>query len=128
MWVEYNANPERKHNGDCTVRAISFAMDASWEQTFLGLATEGLLKHDMPSANSVWGLYLRQNGFDQHVIEKTCEGSYTLKDFCAEHPSGVFVVALPGHVVAICDGDYYDTWDSGEEPPLYYWERAGEQK
>lgn len=127
MWVEFNANPKNKHIGDCTIRAISFAMDVSWEDAYLGLVTEGLLKHDMPSANSVWGQYLRENGFTQRVVEKTCDGCYSLNDFCDDHPSGVFVVALPGHVVAVSNGNFYDTWDSGGEPPLYYWEKRGNE-
>jgi hypothetical protein len=26
-------------------------------------------------------------------------------------------------VVAVVDGDYYDTWDCGDEVPVYYFER-----
>lgn len=121
MWVEFNANPQNKHIGDCTVRAISFALGVSWEDAFIGLATEGLVKHDMPSSNSVWGQYLRQNGFSKKNVKKDID--YTLTEFCDDHPSGMFVVALPGHVVAVNNGNYYDTWDSGGELPLYYWQK-----
>ena len=27
------------------------------------------------------------------------------------------------HVIAVENGDYYDNWDSGDEVPIYYWER-----
>jgi len=33
------------------------------------------------------------------------------------------ILALSGHVVCVMDGDYYDTWDSGGEVPLYYWRK-----
>lgn len=34
---------------------------------------------------------------------------------------GRYLLALDQHVVAVVDGDYYDTWDSGNEIPIYYW-------
>ena len=46
-----------------------------------------------------------------------------MADFAAEHPSGTYILALSGHVVCVMDGDYYDTWDSGGEVPLYYWRK-----
>ena len=30
---------------------------------------------------------------------------------------------IDGHVVTVQDGKYYDTWDSGNEIPVYYWEK-----
>ena len=77
----------------------------------------------MPSANAVWGAYLRSQGFKRHIIPNTCPDCYTLNDFCEDHPNGMYIVALQNHVVAVNDGDYFDTWDSGEEMPLYYFSK-----
>ena len=44
-----------------------------------------------------------------------------VNDFCVEHPRGAYVLGLRNHVVAVIDGHYYDTWDCGERPVLYYW-------
>lgn len=123
MHVAYNANPEGQRVGDCTVRAISKAMGQSWERTYTGLALQGFCLCDMPSANHVWGAYLRANGFRREIIPNSCPDCYTVKDFCAEHPKGTYILAISGHVVAVVNGDYYDTWDSGDETPLYYWSR-----
>lgn len=79
---------------------------------------------DMPSANHVWGAYLRRKGFTRHIIPDTCPDCYTVSDFAAEHPKGTYILALSGHVVCVCAGDWYDTWESGGEIPLYYWERS----
>lgn len=78
---------------------------------------------DMPSSNNVWGEYLKQKGFRRAVIPDTCPSCYTVKDFCFDNPSGKFLLATGSHVIAVVNGDYYDTWDSGEEVPIYYWER-----
>ncbi len=120
----YNPNPAQKSVGDCTVRAISKALDQSWEQTFSGLCLQGFCMGDMPSANHIWGAYLRQKGFSRRLIPDQCPDCYTVADFAAEHSSGTYILAISGHVVCVRDGDWYDTWDSGGTVPVYYWERT----
>ena len=120
----YNPNPAQKSVGDCTVRALSKALGKTWEETYTGLALQGFLMCDMPSANHVWGAYLRQNGFVRHIIPDTCPDCYTVEEFAAEHPTGTYILALSGHVVCVQDGDWNDTWDSRNGVPLYYWERG----
>ena len=78
---------------------------------------------DLPNANSVWGAYLRSLGFTRNVIPDTCPDCYTVAEFCNDHRSGKYVIALNGHVVCCKDGDYYDSWDSGNERPVYYWSK-----
>jgi hypothetical protein len=57
------------------------------------------------------------------MLPNDCPDCYTVEDFCQEHPNGTFVVATHGHVLAVIDGNYYDSWDSGQENPIYYFER-----
>lgn len=121
MFIKYNPNPTASRVGDCTIRAVSKAMNQSWEDSYIDLCLYGLLLGDLPSANSVWGKYLRENGFKRHIIPDTCPSCYTVNDFCEDHKKGVYLLALNGHVVTVCDGDFYDTWNSGDEIPVYYW-------
>ena len=37
-----------------------------------------------------------------------------------DNPEGKYLLATGTHVVTVIDGDYYDTWDSGDEIPIYY--------
>ena len=78
---------------------------------------------DMPSANHVWGAYLRKNGFKKRLVDDNEVDNYTVIDFCSDHPKGVYVLAISGHVVCVVDGNYYDSWDSGNEVPLYIWSK-----
>lgn len=119
----FNANPENNRVGDCTVRALSKALNQDWETTYIGLMVQGLMMHDMPSANHVWGAYLKSKGYQRHIIPSTCPDCYTVKDFCNDNPEGNFILAISGHVVAVESGSYFDTWDSGGELPVYYWKR-----
>lgn len=123
MYRHYNPNPTGARVGDCTVRAISKATGEDWARTFCCLCAEGMRLCDMPSANHVWGAYLRRRGFRRHALPDACPDCYTVADFCREHPSGVYVLAISGHVVCVQDGDYYDSWDSGAEAPAYYWQK-----
>lgn len=122
-FVRYNANPEGLDNIDCTVRAISTITGQTWEDTYIGIVTHGLLMHMMPSTNKVWNKYLERNGYYRTRIPNTCPFCYTVEQFCYDHPYGKYLLALDGHVVAVVNGYYYDTWDSGNEVPLYYWRK-----
>lgn len=123
MWVQYNPNPFNKNVGDCVVRAISKALELDWESAYAGLTTMGFALGDMPSANHVWGAYLRRNGFKKHLVEDKGVDNYTVGDFCNDNPKGVYVLALSGHVVCVKDGDLFDSWNSLDEIPLYVWSK-----
>lgn len=79
--------------------------------------------HDMPSSNSVWGSYLKENGFKRYIIPNECPNCYTIKDFCSDYPIGLYILATGSHVVTVIDGDYYDSWDSGKEIPIYFFKK-----
>lgn len=119
----YNPVPDGKDHGDCVVRAISKVMDYSWEQTYLELCIAGYLKYDWGSSNYVWDSYLRDCGFVRRVIPNTCPDCYTVRDFCEDYPYGDYILATGDHVIAVRDGTYFDSFDSGMESPIYYYKR-----
>lgn len=123
MYVSYNANPDGNRVGDCTIRAISKVLGQTWEQTYAGVAVEGMAIYNMPSANVVWNNYLKRKGFKRYIIPDDLPEDYSVRDFCRDNPKGTFLLALSGHVVAVIDGKYFDTWDSGDEIPIYFWHR-----
>lgn len=119
--VYYNPNPRGTRVGDCTVRAIACATGQDWETVYAGLSASGFALADMPSANHVWGSYLKRCGFKRRIVDDCGADEYTVEDFCRDNPRGVYVLAISGHVVCVIDGNYYDSWDSGAEVPVYYW-------
>lgn len=122
-WASYNPNPEKRKAGDCSVRALSKVLDQDWDKTFIQLCNWAYRLCDMPSANHVWGAMLKDRGFVREAIPTDCPDCYTVIDFCKDHSDGKFILALSGHVVAVVDGMYYDSWDSGYEIPIYYWHK-----
>lgn len=123
MYVNYNPNPARKLVGDCVIRAISKSLDKDWEDTYLDIVMLGYRMHDMPSSNDVWGKYLLENGFRRYVVPDTCPNCYTVENFVQDNPDLKGILATGTHVIAVDSGNYFDTWDSGNEIPIYYWRK-----
>ena len=123
-WIPYNPNPIRNRVGDCTVRAITKATGEDWDTIYTHLCFYGFICKDMSLANDVWGKYLRKRGFKRYLVDDKDKDYYTVNDFCQDHPTGTYILAIDGHVVCVVDGKYYDTWDSGGEIPIYYWTKG----
>lgn len=119
----YNPNPANHSAGDCVIRCVCKLMNLDWDTAYLKVCMAGFKMKEVPTANHVWGSFLFENGFVKKVIPDTCPYCYTIRDFCVDHPFGEFAAATGSHVVAVVNGDYYDSWDSGNEVPVYYWER-----
>lgn len=77
----------------------------------------------MPSSDDVWWELLRLHGFRKVKLLDSCPNCYTVADFAYDHPSGLYVLGPKEHAIAVIDGDWYDTWDSGATVPLYYLRR-----
>ena len=121
MYIEFQNNPCGRKVGDCAVRAVSKALDITWENAFVMLALNGLQMCDMPSSDSVIGATLRQNGFTRKSLPASCPECYTAEDFCHEFMTGVYVLFFGGHVACVRDGALFDAWDSSNELPQYFW-------
>lgn len=122
MYVFENPNPMNKRVGDCVIRALSIGLEQSWNDIYYQLSAYGYDAKDMPSSNAVWDEMLRDYGFSRRVIPDLCKGGcYTVKDFCRDNRTGLYILGTGSHVVAVKNGDYLDTWDSGDEVPMYYY-------
>lgn len=123
MWEYYNPNPAGRMVGDCSVRAVSAALDLSWDEAFDLLSHNAKEMCDMPSSDAVWGSVLRQHGFVRSIIPSSCPDCYTIGDFAQDFARGIFVLGTGQHVATIIDGVIYDSWDSSSEIPSFMWRR-----
>jgi hypothetical protein len=122
-WKQFNPNPLSRNVGDCSVRAISAALNVDWETAFAMIAANAFQMGDVVSSNAAWGSVLRQHGFNRFVIPNSCPDCYSIGEFAEDHQKGVYVVGTGNHVVTIKDGVILDSWDSSKEIPIYYWSR-----
>lgn len=122
MYVYFNPNPNgNTRASDCVVRAISKLENLNWEETYFALMLKGYEMADMPNVNHVWGQYLYERGYKQYTIPNTCPRCYTVYDFVKDFPKGAYLAATGTHVIAVVDGDWYDTGDTGNEVITYFW-------
>lgn len=121
MYSYYNANPYKIRVGDCVIRAISKALNQSWEDTYIDLTIQGYLLGDLLSSNAVWDAYLKSKGFKRHIVPNDCPECYTIEDFCNEHPKGTFIIGTGTHCVTVENGCVFDTWNSSGEVPIYFY-------
>ena len=123
MYKPYNPSPIGARVGDCSVRALTKALDTDWEDAYLLLCLKGYKMYDMPNANACIHAVLADNGYEREIIPNTCPNCYTISDFSRDNPKGTFVVGTGTHVVAVVNGDIYDSWDSSNEIPIFYWRK-----
>ena len=78
-----------------------------------------------------WGLYSQRGAgewtywlHDRNMEEyKLLKDTFTAEDFCADNPRGVYVLGFGNHVATVIDGVIYDSWNSSQEIPQYYFYR-----
>ena len=123
MWRYFQPNPSKKSVGDCAVRAITKALGTTWNRAFDILTEQARSVYDLPSSDAVWSAVLKHNGFSKAVIPNSCPDCMTAEQFLENHPYGIYVLAFGGHVATAIDGVLYDSWDSSQEVPVYYFYR-----
>lgn len=123
VWRYVNLNPRGESVGDCTVRAIAIATGSAWVDVYLDLCLMGMVMADMPSSNAVTAAYLKKKGFHRRTIPDDCPDYYTIADFCKDHQKGTYIIGTGSHLTTVMDGDLWDSWDSSNECPVYYFEK-----
>jgi hypothetical protein len=123
MYVKENLNPHNKNVGDCVIRAISKVLNQSWGRTYIELAVYGYTMADLQSADSVWNQYLLDKGFKKALLPINCPNCITVREFADIYSKGRFLLFVGEHVVPVVNGNYYDTWDSGDRIVIYFYEK-----
>lgn len=113
---------------DCVIRALAIILDKTWYEVYDDLYLVGREEASVSCHDDVWGLYLRMNGFGPFLIPETCPRCTTIRNFTKYYPKGKYVIGTGSHAVAVVDGDYYDSWDSGDEVPSFFWRQNNEFK
>lgn len=126
-FIQYNAHPYDNNIDDCVIRAIAKFYDISWEKAYVMVVLQGYKMHLFPTnRNDVWGTLLHEKGCEFNYISNNCPNCITVEKFANDHPKGRYVLGTTTHAIAVVDGSYYDTWDSGQEYPVYYFKMKGD--
>ena len=122
LFNKVNVNPLKKKVGDCSIRAISTATGKDWDIVFMDLCEIAFDLKCMPNGDEATDQYLKANNFVRIPIKIT-KGSKrpTVESFTKEHAQGTYVLRVANHMVAVKEGMYHDTWDSGTCCVYSYW-------
>jgi len=124
MWRRFQPNPFNISTSDCTVRAVCAVTGLDWRTAHRILCELSGELGEMPDRNRSWWAFLRAIGFTQFRLIDTCPDCYTVADFARDHPRGRYILGPHEHAVAVIDGDWWDSWDSGDTVPTYYFEEG----
>lgn len=117
MFKETNPNPTKNLTSDCLIRALAIFLDKQWEYMYIELCVYAYAIYDMPNSMNVCMRYLTHLGYTRYLVPIHIQ---SVKQFCEEYPNGRYLLVTANHAVTVIDGNYYDTFDSGDEMPIYY--------
>lgn len=109
--------------GDCGIRAVSKALNSTWEYALTALYETALKIKEAPGSCDNITETLGKRGWKWVPISpKSGEKRPTVSDFAREHPDGNYICRVSNHVVCARNGFYYDIWDCGDKSLYGYWE------
>lgn len=116
MYKYYNANANNNFVNDCVIRAISVAENKSWGDTYDDLSR--IAKNN--------GILLDDVNFVEPLLDyryKRISTRYgdTVQDIIEDHPIGIYLVTMNGHITVIKNGTVYDTFDCRERIVRNVW-------
>lgn len=118
VYYQPNKKDLKDKYGDCTVRALAKALGVSWLDAF-DLMTPICREYQAPN---IFNLpcdkereAMARLGFDYTgVSNRKGTKRPTVDEFAKAHPTGTYICNVANHEIAVVDGKYYDTWDSGD--------------
>ena len=126
-WMQYNPHPKQKLVDDCVKRAIccTTGMEYMEVQRMLNRIKNQIGAQSF--GNKIVGVELAKRSGWEHIVFSE-DGKYDAMDgvtFCKQHPTGNYILQMPGHWVGCVDGKLYDTWDSTVKGVSEAWKVTG---
>ena len=127
VYFQPNEKDIKDKVGDCQIRAFCKALGLTWLEAFdltipicRELQTYTIFDGDLNRTKAAMDTL----GFTYTgVSNKSGTRRPTVDSFAKAHPTGTYICKVAHHVVAVVDGKYYDTWDSGECSMYGYYEK-----
>ena len=111
MFKLHNENPSGANIGDCYIRAIATAYGLDYNTV-----KHGLIKNSKEiGVGSAYFeniiSYLKKEGLHANLYQMN--KTISVKKCCDTFNKGNYIFFTYNHMVAVKDGNYYDTYDSG---------------
>lgn len=125
LWMYYQPNSKDKKDeyGDCVIRALTKAFSMEWLEVFDALTPLSRELQVPFNCKPCYEKYITQvKGwvFKSYRVQKGHKRP-TVKEFAKANKEGTYILRLAHHLVTVHNGQYFDTWDSGEHCYYGYW-------
>ena len=129
----HNENPWKRVTGDCTFRALATAMEKPWKEVVMEMAEMSCRTGYAINDKKGIERYLKEQGWVKHKQPRKQDWKkYTGVEFCELLQSNEcdlpvskrarYIAHIGGHhIVAIVNGQVWDTWDSTDGCIGNYW-------
>lgn len=125
----YQPNEKNGMNGagDCSIRTLTKILGRGWKESFDELAAVAREEQCMPNTMLCIRKFLESRGFVYFRMENQGERrkKKTVKEFASEHRIGKYILITKNHMLALIDGTYYDSFDSGFMGIEGVWSESG---
>lgn len=124
QFINYNANPKGRKTTDCVIRAMSTALNNTWEDTYRALVDFSIKRGLASSDKRAITLFLHYKGYTKQKMHKREDNTrYSVKDFIDEiaKPKAVYIIGLANHLTVVKDGVLLDTWNCSKKIVNSYW-------
>lgn len=124
QYYQPNKKDLKDEYGDCVIRALTKATNKEWLEVFEELVPIAKEFQCMPNSKPCYEKYILSKGFTYYgVSNKKGTKRPTVASFTKEHKNGTHILRVANHIVAVKDGQYFDTWDSGHKSLYGYWSK-----
>ena len=113
-FIKYNNNPKGRKTGDCVVRAISLALNQTWEDTYAQFLDVALETGYAIATKEHFTIYLKQRGYEKQKMPKEFADEIAEKDT-------TYIVNLANHLTVIKNKNLYDIWDCSRKSVGNFW-------
>lgn len=121
----YNANPLGKFTDDCVIRALSIALDKTWDTVFLELNQLAFEKKIVFGDERVYSIYLANNGwFKQKQPTHDNGKKYKICEFLESFHGTAVIHAGNCHMSFVSEGHLYDIFNCEDRIIGCYWVKS----
>ena len=126
VYFQPNKKDVKDEYGDCTIRALSKVWDCSWLEAFdrtISYCRDEQVPNVFFAPIGIRKKIMDGLGFNYvGISNKRGSERPTVESFAKSHKKGRYICNVANHEVAVVDGKYYDTWDSGYRSMYGYFE------
>jgi hypothetical protein len=117
-WKKYNPNPKSRNIGDCTLRSYCAAFGIEWEEAFdiaskIAKDNSSMIQYVVDKVLTEHFGCVVDEKYNKKVIKS--KDRITVNNFAMTHPYGTYILHLHSHLVTVKNGEYWDSWDSGDK-------------